>query len=129
MSASGIFLEVFMAEKNEVFRLHDKQIAFRVSNFEHDIIMQNYEASGEEAFREFATKLLTDGYVVKLNTDDLHQYAYEINKIGININQIAHKINMLDKNSPDIYLLKQDVSECLYLMNELVKTVRRHWIS
>lgn len=124
------FWRYFMIEKNnEVFRLHDKNISFRVSNFEHDIIMQNYEASGSTSFRDFATKILSDGYIVNLNTDDLHNYAYEINKIGTNINQIAHKVNMLDKNNPDFYLLKQDVSECLYLMNELTKTVRRHWMS
>ena len=91
--------------------------------------MQNYKESGLNSFREFAVKVLTDGYIVNVDSSELHSYTYEINKIGVNINQIAHKINMLEKDSPDIYLLKQDVQECLFLMNELVKTVRRHWLS
>ena len=110
-------------------RLREEQIAFRTSNFEKDIIKHNFEESGMNSFREFAVRVLSDGYLVNIDTSELHNYAYEINKIGININQIAHKVNMLDDKNPDIYLLKQDVEECLFLMNELVKTVRRHWMS
>lgn len=110
-------------------RLRNKEICFRITNLERDIIMHNYEESGQNSFQEFVTKILTDGYVVNIDTSYLHNYAYEINKIGTNINQIAHRINMLDENSPDIYLLKQDMKECLFLMQELTKVVRRHWIS
>lgn len=129
-AASSIFLEVFM-EKNqkEIFRLRDNKITFRATNFEKDIIMRNYEESKEVTFQEFVIKVLSDGYIINIDTSELHQYANEVNKIGVNINQIAHKINMLDDKSPDLYLLKQDVSECLFLMNELTKIIRRHWMS
>lgn len=110
-------------------RLRDKEICLRVTNLERDIIMHNYEESGQNSFREFVIKVLTDGYVVNIDTSELHSYAYEINKIGTNINQIAHRVNMLDDAAPDIYLLKQDVKECLFLMQEITKIVRRHWIS
>lgn len=115
-----------MADSN---RFRDKEICFRLTHFDRDLIMHNYEASGLNSFQEFVTKILTDGYVVNIDTSALHNYAYEINKIGININQIAYKVNMLEDNSPDIYLLKQDVKECLFLMHELAKVVRRHWMS
>lgn len=110
-------------------RLRDEQISFRVSNFEKDLIQHNYKESGIESFREFAVSLLSDGYVINIDTTQMHSYAYEINKIGVNLNQIAHKINMLDEKNPDIYLLKKDVEECLFLMNELTKIVRWHWMS
>lgn len=110
-------------------RLRDEQIGFRVSNFEKDLIRHNHEESGIESFREFAVSMLSDGYIVNIDTKQMHSYAYEINKIGVNLNQIAHKINMLDEKNPDIYLLKKDVEECLFLMNELTKIVRRHWMS
>lgn len=110
-------------------RFRDKQISFRTTSFDHEIIMQNFKESGLNSFREFAVKLLSDGYIINVDSSELHSYAYEINKIGVNINQIAHKINMLEKDSPDMYLLKQDVKECLFLMNELTKVVRRHWMS
>lgn len=115
-----------MADNN---RLRDKKICFRITEFEKDLIKHNYEESGLHSFQEFVIKVLTDGYIVNVDTDNLHQYAYEINKIGTNINQIAHRINMLDEKTPDIYLLKQDVGECLFLMHELTKIVRRHWMS
>lgn len=115
-----------MADKN---RLRDKQICFRITGFEKDLIMHNYEESGLHSFQEFVTKLLTDGYIVNVDTTNLHQYAYEINKIGTNINQIAHRINTLDEKTPDVFMLKQDVGECLFLMQELTKIVRRHWMS
>lgn len=115
-----------MADSN---RLRDKAICFRMTGFDRDIIMHNYEASGQKSFQEFVTKVLTDGYVVNIDTSGLQNYAYEINKIGVNLNQIAHRVNMLDKDTPDIFLLKQDVKECLFLMQEVSKIVRRHWIS
>lgn len=110
-------------------RYRDSEICFRVASLDRDIIMQNYQESGAESFREFATKILMDGYIVNLDMSELHNYAWEVNKIGVNINQIAHKINMLDMDNPDIYILKQDVAECLFLMQELTKLVRRHWLS
>lgn len=115
--------------KKENNRLRDKSINFRVTNFEYDLIMHNFNESGSSSFRDFATKVLSDGYVLNIDTSHIHDYAYEINKIGTNINQIAHKVNMLDDKEPDICALKQDVSECLFLMEEVTKTVRRHWIS
>ena len=116
-------------KKKEKFRLAAEQISFRVSSFEHDIILNNFRNSGANSFREFAVKILCDGFVLNVDTGNIHDYAYEINKIGTNINQIAHKVNMLDEKEIDIYLLKQDVDECLFLMNELTKMVRRHWLS
>lgn len=115
-----------MAESN---RLRDEKITVRVTNFELDIIMQNYKESKLKTFQEFAIKILCDGYIVNIDTSELHNYAYEINKIGVNLNQIAHKINQINSEAPDIYLLKQDVDECLLLMKELTKIVRRHWMS
>lgn len=110
-------------------RLRDEQIDFRVSSFEKDLIQHNYKESEMESFREFAVRLLSDGYILNIDNSQMHSYAYEINKIGVNINQIAHKINMLDEKNPDIFLLKKDMEECLFLMNEIIKIVRRHWLS
>lgn len=120
----------FMPDKRkESFRFSDTQISFRVSSFEHAIIMNNYKNSGASSFRDFAVNVLSDGFLLQINTSDLHDYAYEINKIGININQITHKVNMLDDRNIDTYLLKQYLEECQFLMNEITKTVKRHWIS
>lgn len=126
MSTSRIFWRDFMAESN---RFRDEKITVRTTNFELDMIMQNYKESGIKSFQEFAIKILSDGYIVKIDTTQLHNYAYEINKIGVNLNQIAHKINQINSEAPDIYLLKQDIDECLLLMKEVNKIVRRHWMS
>ncbi len=115
-----------MVESN---RFRNEKITIRVTGFEQDMIMQNYKESNLESFQEFAIRVLSDGYILSIDTSNLQSYAYEINKIGTNINQIAHRVNMLDKNNPDIHLLKQDIDECLFLMNEVVKIVRRHWMS
>lgn len=115
-----------MAENN---RFRDKKITIRLTNFELDMVMQNYNESHLKSFQEFAIKILSDGYIVNIDTSDLHNYAYEINKIGVNINQITHKINSINMQSPDMYLIKQSVKECLFLMQELTKIVRRHWMS
>lgn len=115
-----------MAESN---RFRDKKITVRLSGFEQEMIMQNYKESNLKSFQEFVIKILSDGYIVSIDTTDLHNYAYEINKIGVNLNQIAHKVNQIDIKTPDVYLLKQDIEECHLLMSELIKIVRRHWMS
>lgn len=109
-------------------RLRDENINFRVTSYEKDIIMHNFEETGIRTFQEFATKMLIDGFVVKIDTSELHKYTYELNKIGVNINQIAHRINSIDSTAPDFFLLKKDIEEVQFLMKELTKLVRRHWI-
>ena len=44
-------------------------------------------------FSAYARKMLIDGYVVHIDTTDIRAQTAELQKIGVNINQIARRIN------------------------------------
>lgn len=92
------------------FRIRDKQINFRVTEYEYEEIKKQMEASGKMTFREYLLDMALNGYVIKVDYGELKDLAYEINKIGTNINQIAHKVNSESQvYKTDIEELQADV--------------------
>ncbi len=77
-------------------RLRNRQINFRVSDYEYDLIMQHIKESGSATVREYMLAMALNGYVVNVNFAELQEVNYELKKIGTNINQIAHKVNSND---------------------------------
>ena len=46
------------------------------------------------SFSDYSRHMLIDGYVLVVDdSKELREFTYEINKIGVNINQIAHALN------------------------------------
>ena len=79
--------------KKEKNRLRDKQLNIRVTDYEYQLIKERMEKSGSSSLREFVVEAATNGFLINVDYSDLKSLAYEINKIGNNINQIAHKVN------------------------------------
>ena len=52
------------------------------------------ELYGTENFNSYARKMLVDGYVVKVDTGHFQTLANEVNKIGVNINQLSRVANI-----------------------------------
>lgn len=77
----------------EAFRLRDKQLKIRVTDYEYQLIQERMKKSGAASLREFLVDSATQGYLINVDYSDIKALAYEINRIGNNINQIAHKIN------------------------------------
>lgn len=74
-----------MAKKK---RLRDKYIQVWVTEKERDVIKDKATYCGLSV-SEYLRKLSIDGVIIKRDFEGL----YEINKIGVNINQIAKKAN------------------------------------
>ena len=77
----------------EQYRLRDKQLNIRVTEYEYQLILERMKQSGSASLREFVVDSATNGFLINVNYSDIKDLAYEINRIGNNINQIAHKIN------------------------------------
>lgn len=77
----------------EEYRLRDKQLNIRVTEYEYQLIRDRMEKSGTATLREFLVEAATNGFLINVDYSDIKELSYEINKIGTNINQIAHKIN------------------------------------
>lgn len=80
-------------ENKEEFRLRNKQINFRVTEYEYNLIQQRLKESEKKTLREYLLDVGINGYVIKVDYKEIKELAHEINKIGVNINQIAHKVN------------------------------------
>ena len=46
-------------------------------------------------FSAYARKMLIDGYIVNMDTTDIRAQTAEIQKIGVNVNQIAKRFNSM----------------------------------
>jgi len=60
---------------------------------EQELIRQKMALLNTRNFSAYARKMLIDGYVVHIDTTDIRAQTAELQKIGVNINQIARRIN------------------------------------
>lgn len=70
-----------------------RQISIRLNDQEYEAFMESYQKSGLQNQRNFILTMCLRGYIVKVDTSGLNRVAEELNRIGVNINQIAHKVN------------------------------------
>lgn len=106
------------------FRLRDKQINTRVTEYEYQQIMEQYKASGKSTLREYIIESAINGYIINVDYKEIKELAYEINRIGNNINQIAHKVNAsnqvhkadMDELQEDIDLIWRMIRKAFYQM-------------
>lgn len=74
-------------------RKRDVQLKFFCTEEEKFLIEEKMKLSGTSNFSEYARKILIDGYVIKRDFSDIKKLAFEIGKIGNNINQLAKIAN------------------------------------
>ena len=60
---------------------------------ERELIRQKMALLHTRNFSAYARKMLIDGYVVHIDTTDIRAQTAELQKIGVNVNQIARRIN------------------------------------
>lgn len=102
----------------EQYRLRDKQLNIRVTEYEYQLILERMKQSGSASLREFVVDSATNGFLINVDYSDIKDLAYEINRIGNNINQIAHKIN----SEGSIY--KAEIEEVQDNVNMIWKIIR-----
>jgi len=69
------------------------QIKFRVTEAERDLIDEKMRLLGTNNLAAYLRKIAIDGYVINTDNSDLKAIAAEMQKIGVNINQIARRVN------------------------------------
>jgi len=89
-----------------------EKLEFYVSDEEFKIIEEKKEKSGLNR-SEYLRKMAIQGAIVKIDMSTINDLIYEINKIGVNINQIARKVN----ENNQIY--KNEVIELQEMMEEI----------
>ena len=72
---------------------------------ERELIQQKMALLHTRNFSAYARKMLIDGYVVHIDTTDIRAQTAELQKIGVNVNQIARRLNNMGP------LYTQDVAD------------------
>lgn len=98
-------------------RTRNVQLILRVTPQEYEHIKKKMVLIGTNNFNAYARKMLIDGYVIEVDLSKFHELAGEVNKIGVNINQIARIANETRSISQgQIDRLQQEVEQIWQLL-------------
>ena len=94
-------------KRGETMTNRTRKIVLRVpvTPEEQELIRQKMALLHTRNFSAYARKMLIDGYVVHIDTTDIRAQTAELQKIGVNINQIARRLNSMGP------LYTQDVAD------------------
>ena len=94
-------------------RKRKNQIIFCVTDEEKQVIQEKMKLLGTTNMGAYLRKMAIDGYIIKVDYSEQRKLATEVNKIGVNINQVCKRINSTDR----IYV--EDISELKSRMEDV----------
>ena len=99
-------------------RKRNKEIHFYVTEEERKLIRRKMIESKTKTWELICEKWTIDGYIVNTDTTPLKKQYEEMHKIGVNINQIAKKVNI----TGDLY--PEEMQELKEMVKELWRILR-----
>lgn len=100
-------------------RKRNVQIIVRVTEGERALIEEKMKQIPTINLSAYARKMLIDGYIILLDTPEIKAHTAQLQKIGVNVNQIAKRINETARIYTD------DMDELKRLMEEVWRLERR----
>ena len=100
-------------------RKRNVQIIIRVTEEERSLIEEKMRQIPTLNLSAYARKILIDGYIITLDLQEVKGHTAQLQKIGVNINQIAKRIN----ETGQIYA--DDMNEIKRAMEEVWRLERR----
>ena len=94
------------------------QIKFRVTEEERALIVEKMKLIPTRNMAAYLRKMAIDGYVLQVDHSDIKAMTAEIQKIGVNINQIARRANA----TGSVY--QEDIEEIKGVLNEIWRLQR-----
>ena len=93
------------------------QLKLWVDENEKNLIEEKMKILGTRNFGAYARMMLIDGYIIKVDYSEQRKLAAEVNKIGVNINQICKRINETGRAyAEDISELKSRMEDVWQLL-------------
>ena len=74
-------------------RKRGRQILFRVTEQERDLIRQKMEQAGIRNMEAYLRKMAIDGLIVHLDLSDVQEMVSLLRRCSLNLNQIAKRAN------------------------------------
>ncbi|MGI5873766.1 MAG: plasmid mobilization protein [Bacillota bacterium] len=94
------------------------QIKFRVTEEERALIEEKMKLIPTRNMAAYLRKMAIDGYVIQVDHSDIKAMTAEIQKIGVNINQIARRANV----TGNVY--QEDIEEIKGVLSEIWRLQR-----
>lgn len=110
--------------KDEEMDYRNKQLNFRVTEKEYEVIRKRMEEIGVTHPSAFLRKMAMDGYIVRLDLSDIKEALRLIGISSRNLNQYAKKANetgsILEEDIDELSIQFQEISELLReILNKL----------
>lgn len=113
-----------MAETKQ--RRRNIQKLIRLNPDEERQIKKRMEKARVKTFQNYARKMLLLGSVVTIDFSELIGVKQEINRIGVNINQIAKYVNVSEEvTQEELQVLKNSLAEINDLITSKLKETRK----
>ena len=100
-------------------RKRNVQIIIRVTEEERALIEEKMQQIPTLNLSAYARKMLIDGYIITLDLQEVKGHTAQLQKIGVNINQIAKRVNETGRIYAD------DMDEIKRVMEEVWRLERR----
>ncbi len=100
-------------------RKRNVQIIVRATEEERALIEEKMKQIPTINLSAYSRKMLIDGYIILLDTSKIKAHTAQLQKIGVNINQIARRINETGRIYAD------DMDEIKRLMEEVWRLEHR----
>ncbi len=100
-------------------RKRNVQIIIRVTEEERSLIEEKMQQIPTLNLSAYARKILIDGYIITLDLQEVKGHTAQLQKIGVNVNQIAKRINETGRIYAD------DMNEIKRVMEEVWRLERR----
>lgn len=94
------------------------QIKFRVTKEERALIEEKMKLIPTRNMAAYLRKIAIDGYIIQIDHTDIKIMTAEIQKIGVNINQIAKRVNATGS------AYREDIEEIKGVLNEIWRLQR-----
>ena len=102
-----------------VNRKRNVQVIVRMTEEERALVEEKMKQLPTKNLSAFARKMLIDGYIIILDLQGVKAHTAQLQKIGVNINHIARRVN----ETGGIYA--DDMDELKRLMADVWKSERR----
>lgn len=100
-------------------RKRDVQIIVRVTEEERALIEEKMKQIPTINLSAYARKMLIDGYIIQLDIQDIKVHTEQLQKLGVNVNQITKRINEIGQ------IYAGDMDEIKRVMEEVWRLERR----
>ena len=96
-----------------------------VTEEERALIQQKMAQLHTKNFSAYARKILIDGYIINVDHSDIKAHTAELQKIGVNVNQIAKRLNALGPvYAQDVEDIKGALAEIWQLQRYILSSQR-----